>query len=257
MALGLHNHSLVSQNARVEGFFPGGDETSHLPSGATALDDSEKDALIEGAYRQLFFHTLKVDRNRILESQLRSSQISVREFVRGLALSPRFLDGVYSYNGNKQVARHLVERLLGRQIHGEAEAIAWSIVIGERGVGAMVDELLSSEEYQTNFGEDSVPQQRQRVLPGRSVGTLPTNITLPRYEHYYRQVLASFPPSRGGGFQGGGQHWGARPSFINWPKGLPPENIRKIWLGLIVVGSLELLRTTSAIVTAILSTGGQ
>lgn len=253
MSLSLRNHSLVSQNSRVEGFLPGGDETSHLPSGTTALGGSEKDELIEGAYRQLFFHTLKVDRQRILESQLRSSQISVREFVRGLALSPRFLDRVYSYNGNKQVARHLVERLLGRQIHGEAEAIAWSIVIGERGVAAMVDALLSSEEYQSNFGEDSVPQQRQRILPGRSVGSLPTNITLPRYEHYYRQVLASFQPTWGGGFQGGGQHWGARPSFINWPNGLPPENIRRLWLGLIVVGSLELLRTTSAIITAMLS----
>lgn len=252
MALALHDHPLLSQNARVDGFEIGGDETSRSINGEQARSKEDWDGLITRAYSQLFFHTFKADRQSVLESQVRSGQISVREFIRGLALSPRFLQGVYACNGNKQVARHLVERLLGRQLHGEGEAIAWSIVIGERGVAAMVDALLDSEEYLNNFGDDQVPYQRKRVLAGQSVGLRPNNITLPRYEAYHRQVLASFP-SGGGGFNPGGSSWGARPEFINWPNGMPPENIRKIWFGLIGIGALEVLRVVITSAAAALS----
>lgn len=242
MALTLQSHALLSQNARVNGMVLGSDETSHLPTADKRLSRSTMDTLIEGAYRQLFFHTFKADRNVTLESQLRSGQITVKEFVKGLVLSERFLGGVYGCNGNKEVARHLVERVLGRQIHGEAEAIAWSIVIGEQGVGAMVDQLLSSEEYNSNFGDDTVPYQRQRVLPGRRLGNKPLNLTLPRYGDYHRQVLASFPPSQSGGFRVSGS--------------LPPATVQKIWYGLILVGGFEVLRVFTSIVGAMLATGG-
>ena len=102
----------------------GSDESTHLPTAGKRISRGSMDILIEGAYRQLFFHTFKADRNLTLESQLRAGQITVKEFVKGLVLSERFLGGVYGCNGNKEVARHLVERVLGRQIHGEAEAIA-------------------------------------------------------------------------------------------------------------------------------------
>ena len=241
MALSLQSHALLSQNARVNGMVLGSDETSHLPTADKRLSRGTMDTLIEGAYRQLFFHTFKADRNGALESQLRSGQITVKEFVKGLVLSDRFLGGVYGCNGNKQVARHLVERVLGRQIHGEAEAIAWSIVIGQQGVAAMVDQLLASEEYASNFGEDTVPFQRQRVLPGRRLGNQPLNITLPRYGAYHRQVLASFPPSQSGGFRASGS--------------LPPKTVQKIWYGLILVGGFEVVRVLTSIVAAMLSTG--
>ncbi|MCX5944926.1 MAG: phycobilisome rod-core linker polypeptide [Cyanobacteria bacterium] len=241
MALRLQSHPLLSQNARVNGMGLGSDETSHLPTAEKRLSRSTMDTLIEGAYRQLFFHTFKADRNLTLESQLRSGQITVKEFVRGLVLSGRFLDGVYSCNGNKQVARQLIERVLGRQIHGEAEAIAWSIVIGEQGVATMVDQLLASHEYSSNFGSDTVPFQRQRVLPGRRLGNQPLNITLPRYGDHHRQVIASFPPSQSGGFQVSGS--------------LPPARVQKLWYGLILVGGFEVLRVVISIVGAMLATG--
>ncbi len=241
MALRLQSHPLVSQNARVNSMVLGSDETSHLPSAEKRLSRGTMDTLIEGAYRQLFFHTFKADRNLTLESQLRSGQISVKDFVKGLVLSERFLKGVYGCNGNKEVARHLVERVLGRQIHGEAEAIAWSIVIGQQGVAAMVDQLLASEEYANHFGEDTVPFQRQRVLPGRRVGNQPLNLTLPRYGAYHRQVLASFPPSPSGGFRPSGS--------------LPPATVQKIWYGLILVGGFELVRVLVSIIGAMLATG--
>ncbi len=241
MPLTLLSYPLVSQNARVNGMLVGSDESSHVPMAEKRLSPGAIDSLIEGAYRQLFFHTFKADRNLTLESQLRSGQITVKDFVRGLVLSNRFVDGVYNYNGNKDVARHLVERVLGRQIHGQAETIAWSIVIGEQGVRAMVDQLLASEEYTSNFGEDTVPFQRQRVLPGRRLGNQPLNITLPRYGAYHREVLASFPPSQSGGFRVSG--------------GMPPKSVQNIWYGLILVGGFEVVRVLVTIMGAMLATG--
>lgn len=104
MALTLQSHALLSQNARVNGMVVGSDESTHLPTAEKRISRGSMDILIEGAYRQLFFHTFKADRNLTLESQLRAGQITVKEFVKGLVLSERFLGGVYGCNGSKVVA---------------------------------------------------------------------------------------------------------------------------------------------------------
>ena len=95
-------------------------------------------------------------------------------------------------NSNYKVVRHLVERLLGRKTSGKGEELSWSIVIATKGVAGMVDALLDSEEYLDNFGFDTVPYQRHRVLPGRDLGDTPFNITTPRYDEYHRNKLG-FP----------------------------------------------------------------
>jgi phycobilisome rod-core linker protein len=90
------------------------------------------------------------------------------------------------------VARHLVEKLLGRQVYGKAEEIAWSAVIMTKGVAGAVDQILDSDEYLENFGYDTVPYHRNRVVGSREVGETPFNITSPRYEAYHRGILG-FP----------------------------------------------------------------
>ncbi len=129
-----------------------------------------------------------------MESQLRNGQITVRDFIRGLCLSDTFTRTFYGFNSNYKVVRHLVERLLGRKTSGKGEELSWSIVIATKGVAGMVDALLDSEEYLDNFGFDTVPYQRHRVLPGRDLGDTPFNITTPRYDEYHRNKLG-FPRS--------------------------------------------------------------
>jgi phycobilisome rod-core linker protein len=90
------------------------------------------------------------------------------------------------------VARHLVEKLLGRKTHGKAEEIAWSAVLMTRGVKGMLDDILDSQEYLEAFGYDTVPYHRNRVVGSRDLGETPFNITSPRYEAYYRGILG-FP----------------------------------------------------------------
>jgi phycobilisome rod-core linker protein len=150
------------------------------------------DDLIEAAYRQIFFHAFKWDREPFLESQLRNGQITVLDFIRGLLLSNTFYTSFYEKNSNYRFVEQCVERVLGRQVYNEREKIAWSIVVATKGIQGFVNELLDSEEYLEAFGYNTVPYQRRRVLPSREAGEMPTNLRLPRYNEYYRSILG-FP----------------------------------------------------------------
>ena len=192
MAIPLLKYAPTSQNSRVKAFRVGSDED---PKGGTldkALDSNALNTVIESAYRQIFFHAFKVDRDKNLESQLRNGQISVRDFIRALCLSDTFTRSFYNLNSNYRVVRHLVEKLLGRQVYGKAEEIAWAAVIMTKGVAGAVDQILDSDEYLDNFGYDMVPYHRNRVVGSREVGETPFNITSPRYEAYHRGILG-FP----------------------------------------------------------------
>ncbi|WP_363080459.1 phycobilisome rod-core linker polypeptide [Leptolyngbya sp. 'hensonii'] len=148
--------------------------------------------LINAAYRQIFFHAFKWDREIALESQLRNRQITVRDFIRGLLLSKTFIDSFYDKNSNYRFVEHCVEKVLGRRVYSQKEKIAWSAVVMTKGVKGFVDDLLNSDEYLDNFGENTVPYHRRRILPSRATGEIPFNITSPRYDAYYRSKLG-FP----------------------------------------------------------------
>jgi phycobilisome rod-core linker protein len=186
VALPLLSYTPSSQNVRVQGFEVGSDEKPRIYSTENLLSTSDMDALIEAAYRQIFFHAFAADRERFLESQLRNGQINVRDFVRGLLLSDRYKRSFYDLNSNYRFVEQTVQRVLGRDVYNEAEKLAWSIVVATKGIRGFVDELLNSEEYLNAFGYDTLPYQRRRVLPGRAEGERPFNIQSPRYDEYYR-----------------------------------------------------------------------
>ena len=140
MALPLLNYSPSSQNQRVAGYDVGGDEKPRVFSTDDLLDSTSMDALIDAAYRQIFFHAFKWDREPFLESQLRNGQITVRDFIRGLLLSNTFYSSFYEKNNNYRFVEHCVERVLGRQVYNEREKIAWSIVVAAKGIQGVVAE---------------------------------------------------------------------------------------------------------------------
>ena len=192
MAIPLLPYAPIAQNARVERIRVGSDEDLKVVALDQSMDAGNLTTVIESAYRQIFFHAFKSDRDRFLESQLRNGQITVRDFIRGLVLSDTFKRTFYGFNSNYKVVRHLCERILGRKVNGKGEELSWSIVIATKGLEGLVDVLLDSTEYLDAFGYDTVPYQRNRVLPGRELGDTPFNITTPRYDEYYRNILG-FP----------------------------------------------------------------
>jgi phycobilisome rod-core linker protein len=155
------------------------------------LSPSDTGALIEAAYRQVFFHAFASDRQVCLESQLRNGQITVREFIRGLCLSQTFTESFYNLNSNYRFVEHCINKILGRAPYSEREKIAWSIVIATKGRTGFINDLINSEEYLENFGENTVPYHRRRVLPS-GASEIPFNIVNPRYDAYHR-VKLGFP----------------------------------------------------------------
>ncbi|MEO0948668.1 MAG: phycobilisome rod-core linker polypeptide, partial [Cyanobacteria bacterium J06641_5] len=182
MALPLLDYAPTTQNQRVRGFEVLGDEqprTYNYVDGVVAGADI--DAIVWAAYRQIYNEQqmLRGTRQLGLESQLRAGQLTIREFIRGLALSEPFRRN-YESNNNYRFAQMCVQRLLGREVYGESEKRALSIILATQGLQGFIDTLLSSEEYLENFGDHSVPYQRRRVLPQRDRGDV-SFAHFPRY----------------------------------------------------------------------------
>ena len=191
MTIPLLAYSPSCPNQRVDAVGAPDDETI-VYSTDDLFSPIEMGALINAAYRQIFFHAFDCDREIALESQLRNRQITVRDFIRGLLLSNTFIDSFYNKNNNYRFVKHCIERVLGRRVYSEAEQIAWSAVVMTKGVRGFIDELLNSDEYLESFGENIVPYHRRRILPSRAVGEMPFNLASPRYDAYHRNQLG-FP----------------------------------------------------------------
>ncbi|NER84819.1 MAG: phycobilisome rod-core linker polypeptide CpcG [Leptolyngbya sp. SIO1D8] len=190
MAISLLSYSPSSQNQRVEGFEVPGDEQprqytlENLPTGA------ELDEIIWATYRQVFNEQqlIKAHRQVALESQLRNGQITIQDFIRSLLLSDSFRRLVYETNSNYRFVELCIQRILGRPVYNNAEKLSWSIVLATKGLQGFVDALLSTEEYITHFGDNTVPYQRRRILPQRAQGEMPF-ARMARYDSYYLNQL--------------------------------------------------------------------
>jgi phycobilisome rod-core linker protein len=191
VAIPLLSYAPSSQNQRVAGFDAYGDEQARVFSTDNLLSTTDMDALIEAAYRQVFFHAFAADREKFLESQLRSGQITVRDFIRGLCLSRTFTASFYDMNSNYRFVEHCINKVLGREPYSQQEKIAWSIVIATKGRAGFINDLLDTDEYLNAFGDAIVPYQRRRTLAS-GAKAVPFNIQNPRYDEYYRGKLG-FP----------------------------------------------------------------
>jgi phycobilisome rod-core linker protein len=253
MALPLLVSPPLSINARVRSFAVASEESPRqvvpgLESHRTAANRPSLEAQIEQAYRQIFFHVFKADREVVLESQLRRGQITMRDFIRGLLLSRRFREGFYDCNSNYRIVEQLVGRVLGRPVYGEPERIRYSILIAQHGLAALVDTLLDSTEYLDAFGCDTVPYQRSRVLPGRAQGARPFNQQAPRYDARWRDVSASRSPR-------GSTPWVPGTPRPAWLGEQPSPLARQVWQGLVTVGGFGLTALVLWTAGIMLSTG--
>ncbi len=240
MSLPLLDYPLNAQNVRVQGFEVPGDEHLYQYSMEALRSANEVDDLIWAAYRQVFHEQqmLKQNRQTYLESQLRRGQITVREFIRGLATSYPFRANNYDCNSNYRFVQLCVQRLLGRDIHNAREAQAWSIVLATQGLNGFVDALLNSEEYATSFGDDTVPYQRRRVLPQRAIGEVSFE-HMPRYTAEYRVKLEDLGYLQGLSRIPGATRWA-------WQNN-PPKELAQVGAAITYTGAALLAALVGAI----------
>lgn len=186
MPLPLLRYPLNSQNQRVKDFTISGDDQPRIYSAEDLLSPVGFDSLIASAYKQIFHEQQMIARNKQseLESQLRSGQLTVKQFIRGLLLSDSFRRLNYDSNNNYRFSEICVQRVLGRNLYSDREKLSWSIVLATQGIKGFVDALLEGDEYLATFGDDIVPYQRSRILPQRTIGELPFARTA-RYENSF------------------------------------------------------------------------
>jgi phycobilisome rod-core linker protein len=234
-------YALTSQNQRVEGFEVPGDEQPRIFSLESNPDKLEIEQIIQAAYRQIFNEQQMLNSNRIpwLESQLKSGHITVKDFIRGLLVSPVFRDRTFHANNNYRFLRLCLQRILGRDAYSDREVLSWSILLGTKGLHGFIDELLNSAEYTQNFGNNTVPFQRRRILPQHSAGEV-TFAHMPRYgkEHLaqlhalgYDFKRTSLPSQF---------RWGtAGPGPIRWAWQQPPYSpaLLKVGAGITLFGA--------------------
>jgi phycobilisome rod-core linker protein len=201
MAIPVLSYSPSSQNQRVKGYEIPGEEQPRIYSTKILSSARDIDDLIWAAYYQVFHEQQMLASNRqtFLESQLRYGLITVKDFIRGLATSDSFRRLNYDSNNNYRFVEMCIQRLLGRPVYNEREKLAWSIVLATKGLKGFIDELLDTQEYVSNFGDNIVPYQRRRILPQRLQGDLPF-ARMSRYDEDYRDrvVLPSmaYKPSQ-------------------------------------------------------------
>lgn len=211
MSIPLLEYKPSSQNQRVAGYEVPNEDTPRIYRLENCASGSEVQDLIWAAYRQVFseHETLKSHRQVQLESQLKNRLITVRDFIRGLAKSEVFWNLVVETNSNYRVVEICLKRLLGRAPYNKDEEIAWSIKVATLGWGGFVDALIDSEEYRTNFGDNTVPYQRRR-FNGR-----PFNLVTPRYADYWRDKI-----------EADRYKWGDVRNFLDMARSIKPAGMK-------------------------------
>jgi phycobilisome rod-core linker protein len=190
MKIPLQKYKPTTQNIRVRNFGPTdpADENEYTPTSYQIEDSTTSiEQVLRAAYYQVFGEeeTLAFNRQKDLELQLQNRQITVREFIRGLAKSEQFYELVVSTNNNYRLVEICFKRLLGRTPYNQDEKIAWSVKTSTLGFHGFIDTIIDSEEYTQAFGDDTVPYQRKRM--GGPLFVLET----PRYDReYYERELA-------------------------------------------------------------------
>jgi phycocyanin-associated rod linker protein len=135
-------------------------------------DDAE--VVIRAVYRQLLGNDYLMKSERLVgaESLLKNGYISLRDFVRAVAKSELYKEKFFYGNFQTRVIELHTKHLLGRAVYDETEVVEHLDRYENEGYDADVDSFIDSEEYQTNFGDNTVPYYRSFVYQAgqRSVG---------------------------------------------------------------------------------------
>jgi len=124
--------------------------------------EADVDIVIRAAYRQIFGNDYLMDTETLpsAESLLRQGRISVREFIRALALSETYRNKFFQTNPQVRFIELNYKHLLGRAPYDESEIAFHVDLYVQSGYEAEINAYIDSPEYLENFGDDIVPYCR-------------------------------------------------------------------------------------------------
>jgi phycoerythrin-associated linker protein len=117
---------------------------------------------IRAAYKQVLGnpHVMESERLTVAESQLADGNITVRELVRTLGKSAFYRNRYFEKCAPYRFVELNFMHFLGRPPQSQAEVSEHIRRCIEEGYDAEIDSYIDSEEYVTNFGENTVPFNR-------------------------------------------------------------------------------------------------
>ena len=125
-------------------------------------DSAALERTIIAAYRQVYGNLPPTENERCtsLEVRLMNGEITVRDFVNGLAKSPFYKQNYFHAVAPQRGIELNFKHLLGRAPLNQAEIQKSIKLQAEEGFDALIDSLTDCAEYAEVFGSDIVPNWR-------------------------------------------------------------------------------------------------
>lgn len=128
--------------------------------------EEERSTTMAIIYRQVFANAYIMEEERCelakAESQFKMGNLSVKEFVRCLAKSYAYKSRFFENSSNYRFIEMNHMHLLGRAPDNFDEMRAHNATAQDMGYDAEIDSYIDSDEYNTVFGDDTVPFLRFR-----------------------------------------------------------------------------------------------
>ena len=127
-------------------------------------------ALIRSAYKQVMGnpHLMEFERALSAESKFIDGYLSTREFVRAVGLSAEYKRRFFETNAPYRFIELNFKHFLGRAPQSQEEISEHTKILAEGGYEAEICSYVDSVEYQSIFGEDTIPYARILTENGRS-----------------------------------------------------------------------------------------
>jgi len=120
----------------------------------------EREFVLKQIYQQVLERQLyESERKQLadLEKDFMKGKIGIRHFLKSLAVRPIYLELFYEKSSNVKFIENACKHFLGRAPKNNEEIHQWDDILLRHGVGAMVSELVDSEEYRKSFGYFTIP----------------------------------------------------------------------------------------------------
>lgn len=157
----------------------------------SSLSTDEKNTIIKASYRQIFERDINKAYSfqfTYLESQVKTGQLSLKEFIRALGKSSIYRKQFYEPFVNSRVIELSFKHFLGRGPSSLEEFKQFFAVLSSRGLDGLVDSLVNSLEYADYFGEETVPYLRTLGEEAQESRNWGAQIRLFNYSAVFRKI---------------------------------------------------------------------
>ncbi len=155
------------------------------------LSPSEKEDVIRAAYRQVFERDIRRAYGQsvsYLDSKVKNSEISMKEFVRRLGKSEIYRKQFFEPFINSRALELAFRHFLGRAPETREEVQTYFDIVSKGGLAALVDALVDSREYGDYFGEETVPYLRKLGVEAQTSANWGSKFDLYNYAAPQRKV---------------------------------------------------------------------